>query len=82
MTSPITISSTGSMTATKRPSRVSISSSKKSATLVSISRSAPVASPTSTIRMTTDGNIPRAARAAASASPSRTRWPAAARWSA
>ncbi|SVD51681.1 uncharacterized protein METZ01_LOCUS404535, partial [marine metagenome] len=56
MTTPMTSSSTGSMSAINRVNVVSISSSKKSATLFNISCNAPVDSPTSTIFIATDGN--------------------------
>ena len=55
---PMITSSTGSMSVMKRPSVVSISSSKKSATAFNMSRSAPVDSPTSTILTATGGKSP------------------------
>src|SRR5215467_2868996 len=56
MTMPISTSSVGSTKVTKRSMFVAISSSKKSATVFSISCRAPVASPTSVIFTATSGN--------------------------
>src|SRR4029077_17755564 len=73
MTTPMTTRSAGSTSVTKRSMLVEISSSKKSATVFSISCSAPVDSPTSAILTATSGKTLRRSSAPANDSPSRTR---------
>ena len=72
MTTAMITSISGSISFVKRARVVSTLSSKKSATALSISCSAPVCSPTSTIFSATSGNSRRSVIARPSDTPSRT----------